>query len=58
MTDDEMAGWHHQPDGQLAQTNEQAAGDGEGQGSLACCSPWNRKQLDRTEQEQQQQQQL
>ena len=49
MTDDEMAGWHHQPDGQLAQTNEQAAGDGEGQGSLACCSQRGRKESDVTE---------
>ena len=29
---------------------EQAPGDGEGQGSLACCSPWGRKELDMTEQ--------
>ena len=28
---------------------EQAPGDGEGQGSLACCSPWGRKELDMTE---------
>ena len=49
MTDDEMAGWHHQPDGQLAQTNEQAAGDGEGQGSLACCGPWGLKESDTIE---------
>ena len=29
---------------------EQTLGDNEGQGSLACCSPWDRKQLDTTEQ--------
>ena len=28
---------------------EQALGDGEGQGSLACCSPWGRKESDTTE---------
>ena len=29
---------------------EQTLGDGEGQGSLACCSPWGRKESDMTEQ--------
>ena len=29
---------------------EQALGDGEGQGSLVCCSPWGRKESDMTEQ--------
>ena len=29
---------------------EQPLGDGEGQGSLACCSPWGHKQLNMTEQ--------
>ena len=29
---------------------EQTLGDGEGQGSLACCSPWGRKELGMTEQ--------
>ena len=28
---------------------EQAPGDGKGQGSLTCCSPWSRKELDMTE---------
>ena len=37
MTEDEMVGWHHQLDGQ---ESEQALGVSEGQGSLACCSPW------------------
>ena len=35
MTEDEMVGWHHQFNGREF---EQALGDGEGQGSLACCS--------------------
>ena len=30
-------------------TSEQAPGDGEGQGSLACCSPWSHKKSDVTE---------
>ena len=36
-TKDEMVGWHHLLDGQEF---ERARGEGEGQGSLACCSPW------------------
>ena len=47
MTEDEMAGWHHQLDGYEF---EQASRDGEGQGSLACCSPWGHKKSDTTEQ--------
>ena len=47
MTEDEMVGWHHQLDGYEF---EQAPRDGEGQGSLACCSPWGHKTLDITEQ--------
>ena len=47
MTEDEMIGWHHQLDGHKF---EQALGVGEGQGSLVCCSPWGRKELDTTEQ--------
>ena len=46
MTEDEMVGWHHRLDGHEF---EQAPGAGEGQGSLACCSPWGRKELDTTE---------
>ena len=42
-----MVGWHHQLDGHEF---EQALGDGEGRGSLACCSPWGHKESDRTEQ--------
>ena len=45
-TEDEMVGWHHWLDGHEF---EQALGNGEGQGSLACCSPWGHKQLDMTE---------
>ena len=46
MTEDEMIEWHHQLDGHEF---EQALGVGDGQRSLACCSPWGRKQLDTTE---------
>ena len=46
MTEDEMVGWHHQLDGHEL---EQAPGVGDGQGSLACCSPWGCKELDMTE---------
>ena len=42
-----MVGWHHQLNGHEF---EQALGDSEGQGSLACCSPWGCKELDMTEQ--------
>ena len=40
-----MAGWHHRCNGhELGKT----LGDGEGQGGLACCSPWGCKELDMT----------
>ena len=42
-----MVGWQHQLDGLEF---EQAPGVGDGQGSLACCSPWGHKVLDMTEQ--------
>ena len=42
-----MAEWHHQL---KRHELEQAPGDGDGQGSLTCCSPWGRKELDTTEQ--------
>ena len=45
-TEDEMAGWHHRLNGHEF---EQAPGVGEGQGSLACCSPCGRKESDTTE---------
>ena len=46
MTEDEMVVWHHQLNGHEF---EQALGDGEGQGSLLCCSPWGRTESDMTE---------
>ena len=46
MTEDEMVGWHHQLNGHEF---EQTMGDGAGQGSLACCSPWSHKESDSTE---------
>ena len=42
MTEDEMARWHHRLNGHVP-------GDGDGQGSLACCSPWGCKELYMTE---------
>ena len=42
-TEDEMVGWHHWVSGHEF---EQAPGDSEGQGSLACCSPWGCKESD------------
>ena len=47
MAEDQMVGWHHQFNGHVF---EQTLGYGEGQGSLACCSPWGHKQLEKTEQ--------
>ena len=46
MTEDEMVGWHHWLDGREF---EQALGVGDGQGSLACCSPRGCKESDMTE---------
>ena len=40
MTEDEMVGQHHQPNGHEF---EQVPGDGEGQRSLVCCSPQGRR---------------
>ena len=46
MTEDEMVGWRHQLNGhEFGQT----LGDGEGQGALACCSPWGHKESEMTE---------
>ena len=45
MTEDEMIGWHHQHNGHEF---EQTQGDSEGQGRLACYSPWGYKELDTT----------
>ena len=41
-----VVGWHHRLNGYEF---EQAPGDGEGQGSLVCCSPWGHTELDTTE---------
>ena len=46
MTENEMVGWHHQRD---VHKFEQAPGVGDGQGSLACCSPRGHKESDTTE---------
>ena len=46
VTENEMVGQHHRPEGhEFDQTLE----DGEGQRSLVWCSPWGRKESDRTE---------
>ena len=45
-TEDKKVGWHHWLNGH---ESEQVPGDGEGQGSLACGSPWGRKELSTTE---------
>ena len=42
-----MVGWYHQLNGH---ESEQTPGDYEGQGRLACCSPWSHQELDTTEQ--------
>ena len=47
MTEDKMVRCHHQLNGHEFQ---QAPGDGEGQGSLAWCSPWGHKESGTTEQ--------
>ena len=47
-TEDEMVGWHHQLNGHEF---EQALGVGDGQGRMACCSPWDFKESDTTEQQ-------
>ena len=45
-TEDEMAGWHHWLDGR---ESEWTPGAGDGQGGLACCDSWDRKESDTTE---------
>ena len=47
MTEDKMAGWHHQLDGHELEIKTPGVGDG--QGGLACCSPWGCKESDTTE---------
>ena len=44
MTEDEVVGWHHQLNG-----HGWTLGGGDGQGDLACCQSWGRKELDKTE---------
>ena len=46
MTEDERVGWHHPLN---VHEFEQAPGDGEGQRSLVCCSPWGLKESVSTE---------
>ena len=46
MTEDEIVGWHHRLNGREF---EQTPGDSEGQGSLACCSPWGCNESDMTQ---------
>ena len=46
MSEDEIVGWHHELNRHVF---EQALGDGEGQGSLACYCPWCSKKLEMTE---------
>ena len=46
MTEDKMAGWHHWLDGCEF---EWTLGVGDGQGGLACCNSWGRKESDTTE---------
>ena len=45
MSEDEMVGWHHRFNGHEF---EHAAGHGEGQGRLVCCSSWGHKESDMT----------
>ena len=45
MAEDELVGWHHRLNGHEF---EQAPGDSEGQGSLACCGSWDYKEKDMT----------
>ena len=40
MTEDEMVGWHHRHNGH---ESEQPLDVGDGQGGLACCSPWGHR---------------
>ena len=47
VTEDEIVRWHHWLNGHEF---EQIRGVGDGQGSLACCSPWGHKEFDTTEQ--------
>ena len=46
-TEDEVVGWYH---GLNGREFEQTPGVGDGQGGLACCNPWDHKEVDMTEQ--------
>ena len=46
-TEDEMAGWHHGLDGHKSEWTPEV---GDGQGGLACCDSWDRRELDTTKQ--------
>ena len=46
MTENEIAGWHHRLNGC---ESGWTLGVGDGQGGLACCDSWGRKELDTTE---------
>ena len=46
MTEDETVGLHHRLNGRVF---EWTPGVGDGQGGLACCSSWDRKESDTTE---------
>ena len=46
ITEDEMVGWHHRLDGHGFGWTPEV---GDGQGGLACCGSWGRKELDTTE---------
>ena len=46
VAEDEMIGWHHRLNGHEF---ESSLGVGDGQGSLACCSPWGHKEFETTE---------
>ena len=47
ITEEELVAWHHRLSGDEF---DLAPGDSEGQGCLACCSPWKHKELNSTEQ--------
>ena len=47
MTDDEMVGWHHPLNGLVF---KKTLGVVDGQGGLACCSPWGHEELDMSDQ--------
>ena len=48
MTEDEMVGWHQQLNGYVFEQTPKLVGEHGGQGSLVCCSPWGRKESDKT----------